>query len=456
MASCALGFVMLRSLLARRVPPAPLVVGTGAAMGLALGDKAPGTAFNVLLGAVLVITTVVCFRRRRAQWKRLAASLSAIGLIALSIGGIWYIRNWVYAGNPLNPIEVRIAGHVVFAGDDLSEQIGEVFQTPYHVRSWSMPGRIAYTWAQSGSIEWPIDGAHEHDERGYMLPIAEDTDPKWPRAIRGYDPRAGGLGFLWLCGCVPALIFLTYFVVRDVRSAAPGRQRLKNARVLALYLLFLVPILALFKMVPMPWWARYTLWLYAPGLPALAFALTMAERYRKRAVAIAIQVGFAALVCVSFFEYLYSAKWSYTRDHFLGPAHTASLGDIWRNITTTNENGLRVQWHEAEGLPRDVMSGDAVMAMTPTSPANEIFLGRLSMPIGKRHLLPIDPAIGNDEAAAAKYVAKYLPRYIVWDHDKYGPPNVFLKTATRWEWLGTMMLFEFGDETTRPQLLIPE
>lgn len=458
MASLALGFLMLRCVLARRRPPLPLVLGASAALGLALGDKAPGTAFFGLSLVVFAATSLVVIRRRRVRaphLKALAVSLALMSVIALSVGGIWYVRNWVFAGNPVNPIEVRIAGKVIFKGDDLSTQIGEVYQTPYHVKTWSMPGRIAYTWAQSGRLEWPIDGAKEHDEKGYMLPISEDGDPAWPRSVRGYDPRAGGLGFLWLGGCVPSLVFVGIYAARRYRRAS-GRERVKSARALALYVLLLIPIVVLFKMVPMPWWARYTLWLYAPGLPALAFALSVAERHRRRLVSVGVQVGFAALVAISFFEYLYSGKWSLTRDHFLGPAHTASLGDVWSGLTTTSDQGRRVQWHEAEGLARDVMSGDAITALTYVSAPNEIFVGRLSMPIGKRRLVMFDPAIGNDREAAGRFVTRYLPRYIVWDHDRYGPPKVFLETATRWEWLGTMMLFEFGDDKTSPPLLYPE
>ena len=339
MCSLALGFVIVRGLLAGRVPPWPLVVGTGAAMGLALGTKAPGTAYFAMLWMVMAGTALVRFRRRRERSKRLVASLATMLVIGFSIGGIWYFRNWYYAGNPLNPIEVRIAGVQLFKGDDLGEQIGERFQTPTHVATWPMPAKIAYTWLQSGQIEWPIDGAHEHDERGYMLPIKEDADPVWPRSIRGYDPRTGGLGFLWVAACVPSLIFLAIHLGRRFRAARKSgskKDRVRAARTLALGILWMLPIIGLFKLVPMPWWARYTLWLYGLGLPALAFAHTVIQQLPNRVVARALQGAFALLMCVSFFEYGYSAKWSVTRDHFMGPAHVASLGDLWRGITSTN------------------------------------------------------------------------------------------------------------------------
>jgi hypothetical protein len=42
----------------------------------------------------------------------IAASL----VLALWVGGFWYVRNWVVTGNPLYPLEVRAGSHVVFSG----------------------------------------------------------------------------------------------------------------------------------------------------------------------------------------------------------------------------------------------------------------------------------------------------------------------------------------------------
>ena len=76
------------------------------------------------------------------------------------------------------------------------------------------------------------------------------------------DSRLGGLGYLWPGACLPAIAgaFVLFL-----------RRRREEWKVVVL-LMFLVAIP--FLLQPMYWWPRYTIWLYALGLPCFAALVT--------------------------------------------------------------------------------------------------------------------------------------------------------------------------------------
>jgi hypothetical protein len=86
-------------------------LGLGAlALGLGFGTKWYGVTAAVLVAAAWLVARL--WQRPRAR--RILGEAGALaGLCALA-GGLWLVRNWVEAGNPLFPAPVRAAGITFF------------------------------------------------------------------------------------------------------------------------------------------------------------------------------------------------------------------------------------------------------------------------------------------------------------------------------------------------------
>ena len=108
---------MVRYLVARQTSEAMFAF---TAVGIAFGTKYSSLGLGGLAVAT-VIGALVVFNRDRV---RAAASVTACGLLVMTaLGGATYIANWRDTGNPLYPIEVRIAGRTVFDGSPYTELV---------------------------------------------------------------------------------------------------------------------------------------------------------------------------------------------------------------------------------------------------------------------------------------------------------------------------------------------
>jgi len=226
--------------------PWKLAVGAGAALGLAVGSKGPGLFLVPAGGAVLLFRLLQSRRRSRRKIGEgsevrpgLGSGLlliAAVLLVGISLGGFWAGRNWMKTGNPLYPVEIRVAGRPVFPGVDFARQ----FRPPYRAgtEDWSQPGRIISNWF----------GCFRFGDPGVLV----------------YDSRSGGLGFPWLLS-IPAVIGLIVILrkrkTRGVSESGAG------------YLMDLI-FLCLVMFFAMPrdhnHMSRYTIWLAGLGLPCLA------------------------------------------------------------------------------------------------------------------------------------------------------------------------------------------
>ena len=446
--------------------PLPLAVASGAALGLALGVKGPALGLAALSLFVLAVAIAIRLRKRTTRLVRrlrpTLLALVAMGGLALAVGGFWYARNAIVTGNPMHPFEIKVAGRVLFPGVPVDVMIAETANTPSFMREWSNQKKILYTWRQSGRLEWPIDATIEHNEQGYGIEVPQANEPAWPRSIRYNDPRSGGLGFLWLYGGLPSLVAVAGIVLYRTRRGA-RTERLRAMRNVVALGLFLATWAVFFKIKPMGWWARYTLWLHAAGLSALAVVMhhTLTGLARKRLFAFAATPLIVGVMAVAFFEYAYALKWDHTMPYFVGPARInrrSSVAEIWHALTTTKDNGISAIYADLGGteLARDALSGDAIVAVSPLSIGNGPVVGQLSMPVGRRQWIMMSPDVGNDADAAAAFVTKYLPRYVVWDVEANGTAHVLERTATRSVWLRSMKIFEFGDSKALPPVIHPK
>jgi hypothetical protein len=249
-ASCAVGFIAVLVYMSnRRYMEWKGIITFGAVMGLTLSTKSTGIALSGLsmlaLASIWIKDSFFSTSVLKAQIRptnkvkttiKIIAVLFIVCLIAIAGGGYWYIRNYVMTGTPLYPVGLTIMGKTIFPGVTVSQAIFENSNTLPQLKGTSPVVRIFYDWFQ-----------------GFKA---------WPLSIKGYDSRNGGLGFLWLFACIPSI----GISILSFPSLTLPQKRI---------LLILSCITgAAFLTVPLNWWARYTLWIYALGLPCFAFVLT--------------------------------------------------------------------------------------------------------------------------------------------------------------------------------------
>ena len=193
----------------------------GIASGLAIGTK--GTNVS-LVAPVVAVAGLVLLRDMtssiRAPSRAARAPLEALlalGLPLLVIGASWYVKNLLVYGNPLYPFSVG-----PFHGPTTLTKFAF---TPPELEGRSFADQLITSWV----TDWRLD-----------------------RYI--YNVRPGGLGMVW-----PLV----------AAFAAIGGGLLVAQRRWAPLALLVSPAVLTLLIMPMPWYARLTLF-----LPALAFPLT--------------------------------------------------------------------------------------------------------------------------------------------------------------------------------------
>ncbi|MCL4553037.1 MAG: hypothetical protein M1305_05735 [Candidatus Marsarchaeota archaeon] len=187
-ASCAIAFLAaLFHLIRRRFCSWSAFVVFGMAMALTLSVKSTGV---VLCGIGILALGLAVFteirnsgRNVRLAFLNLSLGMLMVGALSLA-GAYWYLRNYAETGTPLYPkssVGLAVADKVLFPGQSVAESINQLSNTPLWMRSWPGVLRVLYTW---------LEGIQH-----------------WPSSVIYYaDTREGGLGFIWLLGCVPATL----------------------------------------------------------------------------------------------------------------------------------------------------------------------------------------------------------------------------------------------------------
>ena len=428
-ASCAVAFVaslvFVQSRLSRPGSFLPFFAlpALGASAGLAMAGKTTG-GLIVLVGLAMlsVVIAARAFSGGPGRGRRLAGGagyvLLAI-LIAAAVGGYWYVRNYLIMRSPLYPVGLTVAGHRVFPGADIAQTIGVEECPPDVIRF--LPGyqKVLYAWSQIG-VE----------------------DEQWPATIWFLDTRLGGLGYIWLLGCVPAIaVLLVKWTVRP----RTGR--------LGLLLGLLVVTGATFAATPMNWWARLTLWIYALGLPCFAVGATWAFGRRsgpraapagaggeparsarpRRGLVWPFRIWVAACVLVVLAEagitLLLNVAWAKCPDRY---KVRLLLKGLWQESWDRPTCCLMP---ELSGTVFDeILAGDAGVAVGRLdgqqldSEAYKVeILGPLSLPIGRRAVVPVGEPV--DESAVAALRAQKI-RYVVLD-ETFAVPEVLLRATVR-------------------------
>jgi len=413
-ASCAVGVVAMAACLSQQDRSSWRNIAVfGAVLGMAVGVKSTGVALAGLalllvivfwLTDSLKISSLLHRKFERAGFANrkvpILASLLIIAFFALACGGYWYIRNYIHTGSPLYPVGLSIAGHVIFPGESIGQAIASEHNTVPELIGLPAVLRVLYTWTQGLKA--------------------------WPASIKGYDSRLGGLGFLWLIGCLPALLIACI----DYRRFSLAQKRS--------FPILLVVVGLTFLITPLNWWARYIVWIYALGLPVLALVLSRSVFNPASGI---VTRGLSAvwlLFCLGFL--LFEAAYS-TRDVIA----LASPGPLRSQLANILRPGIW-DWPAAYLFPdmentpiQEILSLNENVALGPRGEMDfgrySGLVGELCQPIGARSLTFQDEKPDrsfNDPLASVKYV--------LWDETVPLPADISARALSETSAAGFIIL----------------
>lgn len=358
----------------------------GAVMGLTLSIKSNGIAICLIATVALVISWVIKMiqysrttkeepKRKQVQVMLLRGIASLFVILAFAIlgGGYWYIRNLVMTGTPLYPVGLTIFGQTIFPGISISAAIDAPTNTPILLQHTPRLVRFIYTWFQ-----------------GFTT---------WPKSIIGYDNRLGGLGFFWILICVPA-------ITASILSISKFTKKTRRNFIF----IFCVVVLAFF-ITPLNWWARYTIWIYALGLPCAALIISgiVYRKNTKKSLRILAIIWIILGSSLLLYETIYNTK------TILAQSSPGSLNikNVLKEETWTWQTSYLFPDMQGTVLEKILMEPSQVII----GPRGEMdwwryvgYIGQLSQPIGDRQLFFIaeDPSEGELTALSNA-------RYIIWD-----------------------------------------
>jgi hypothetical protein len=402
--------------------PAGAWVTLGATAGLAAAAKSTGFLAAVMS---LVVVAVAAARgalalpheERRRFIRRALSFACGSAILTVAVAGYWYARTWVHTGNPLYPVAVTLFGHTIFPGYPLSVAVSADGVVPPVMQEWPDWVRIIYTWTQ-----------------GYFR-------ARWPQSIFYYDAQEGGLGFVWLLGCVPSMVWC----FSRFASARVHIDRMATVLVL---------IGALFLATPLNWWSRYTFWIYAVGLPAFAVAIDHVDTARRLAVRAA--VGLWVLVCLSFVHY--EGVIAFAHSHALSPGFLDrppqrsidSVGAFFRALIDYDRSSwfFRFPPPDVEVFTHadGVAFGDLPVPSRP-------LVGVASMPIGKRSVAFLSDEAAADSSRLLAFAEKNRVRYVYYRDDRRPPAALFSVSRLTTRTKGMWFCFDLGGSTSSEPLV---
>jgi len=356
----------------------------GANLGLMLGAKGVGLPF----AAVLLFTAGV-----GALWSgglghaRVSAlRLALCASVMLAIGGYWYIRNAVNTGNPIYPIQLQIGHKVLIQGYDVSNY---------------------------GNLDWvvrPVLEPYPPWSRTFVAWLQLDG-PAAAGVSGGRYATAGGLGYIWLLGGIPAVIYLWVLLIRR-----------RDRRRLLEYGFLTLSVLLLLSVTTIKWQARYTYWLHGLGLPAIAVVLSDAaarwRRDRRHLITAGLALGVIGIAVWESSRVL-SLEWQTGRDPDSDDTVFLSRVQLW--------------YPEMEEMPgfSDLLAADRVARGPWSTNGGMLFNGVLSLPLGKREIavLPLDPSLVQLEQLRRQGI-----EWVFWDVEDpaSAPPALEAAAAERY------------------------
>ncbi len=428
--SCFAMTVLTISRIAPGVFPWKFLPALGCSLGLSLGVKGTGVAVVALSLALIALRMVgVSWRGSGSRSGGRAGLLFLLGAAAtaLVVGGYWYLRNFIQTGSPLHPVGLAIAGYRIFPGvlDPASLVV-----PPYApgTEDWSQLSRVFFAWGQGLSID------------------------NWKEAVISYTSRQGGVGYLWVLGCVPAIIcLLAGAVVRQIKRSRPSADRGVSDRSL---IWLSVMVLAAFLIVPRNHIARFSIWIYGLGLPAFAVAASRVAGIRSGFRRTVGKIWIAATLAVAVSEGIYAFGFQRGLDlpeyRRRGAESGLSIGRMVRGLGERYPVGYIWPRFSGSVMEKIITGRDpvALSEVTDETGKNRI-LGHLTQDqaFGKRPIYFLDrEKVGNDPDRLRDFIESRRLRYVIWDTD-VPIPRPLARRVDDWHRIdGLFYLLEFYPE----------
>jgi hypothetical protein len=319
-------------------------------------------------------------------------------------------------------VKLALFGHTIFPGVPLKESISEDFLTPDFMASWGSWRRIGFTWLQ-----------------GAIAPPYPSPAQPWPQSIRYYDARFGGIGYLWVLGCVPAVAYVVFSVTRDWLRR-PETVSIEPAAVLSV----LFVVFGAFAAVPMNWWCRYTMWIYAAGLPCLGLVIDRIWAARRGVAPVLMRAWVLGAFAVGIFEAAYAFRYAALAGQFIVFAEpvTWTPSGVWHALTVYNDP--KYLFLNMSPMDEEVVRRADAVAMAQLDVGGGPLLGVLSMPVGLRDIVLLSWDIANDEAKLRSLLLEHRVRYLFWNDSLPVPSPVARLSRRDSRTPGYWRLFEVG------------
>jgi len=356
----------------------PVLLGMTA--GLALGSKGTGLPFATVVLAVSAFGAA--WNEGVTRWRRWLPRVAVAGVVVLIVGGYWYVRNAAVTGNPVYPIQIKIGEKVVRDGWDHNQ-----------FNDANMPG-----WLER----------HPAPLRPFVSWLQTDAP------VSGYAP-IGGMGYVWLFAGLPALLYLVILAALR-RYPGPVKE----------FVLVGALVVCLFALQPAPWWSRFTVWLHAAGLSAIAVAASHAQMSWRRSWWHSLTLMLAAAaMAVTVWESgrTLDLEW---RDGRVTKAEDGAA-EVTASLHARFDTSLdHILPGMADAPGFDAFFAAGRIARGPWERYGTLLGGILSMPLDKRtiEVLPMIPAQSDVDALAAAGV-----EWVIWDVAAAGDPPAVLTEA---------------------------
>lgn len=334
----------------------------GASVGLMAGAKGSGLPAAVIL---VVGTCAAGLILQRGQWRTWWSPLVAGAGVAVAVGGYWYLRSLLQAGNPVYPIQVAIGYKVIFPGYD--HVAFSAANLPQWLAAYPAWLRLPVAWLQ---FDAPIRGA---------APV-------------------GGLGYLWLAGGVPAILVLGLLLFR---------RRTGDAAFGPFFCLAGLALVLLGTQTA-SWWSRFTVWLIGLGLPSLVVTLQRAQAAgRSLAVRLLPVIVAAAAVGVGI--------WESGRTLWLEEQDGRSVDANSQIVYPTSMQRIVVGLDELPGLDRFL--AEPVVGRTPWGRVGTLLGGVLAQPLGAREIVVVPLSPTADDLVSLQAAGA---TWLLWDLEAAG------------------------------------
>lgn len=275
------------------------LVLAGLAGGITIGMKSTGIIY---IGICLPLLLGILLYRRRLSIHQVRNTLVLLCGPIVLLGSFWYLRTWVVYGNPLYPVTIHILG-IALPGIGTLQNVVIGANIPKLL--------VGHSWWQQIWLSWRSEPpGHE-----YNLCIYNQVGQcaSYQPGYYIYDQRLGGFGPQWTYLEFPILLIFSGYTLY--------KRRL-------LFFAFLLPFGLIFLLQPANWWSRYTIFLVASGVIALAYVV---DKLPPRWLRWSLQGACLLLVLLSLYFssiQLYAAPAVVRHAQSLTPQER-TIGNLW-------------------------------------------------------------------------------------------------------------------------------